>query len=269
MAAGKQRFYWLKLKDDFFNDKRVKKLRRIAGGDTYTIIYQKMMLKSLCNDGVLEYEGIEDSFEEELALDLDEDKDNVEVTLVFLMSQGLMTDLGDGRYLMTKVPELTGSECSSAQRVREYRARKNVLQSNNDVTEVKQVGNVEIEIDKDIDKEKREIDKEKRTVKRERFTPPTLEELKAYAEEKGYKTFNAERFLSHYEANGWRVGKNPMKSWRAAVANWVARDTEFNNPRSPTIAGQRQDDLDALLASGQIGRGLYDKQQEKGQSRGA
>lgn len=268
--ATSRRLYWLKLKNDFFNDKRIKKLRRIAGGDTYTIIYQKMMLKSLCTDGVLEYEGIEDSFEDELALDLDEDKENVEVTLVYLLSQGLMTDLGDGHYLMTKVPELTGSECSSAQRVREHRARKNVLPCNNDVTEVKQVGNTEIEIDKYIDTEKREKDKEKRTAKRERFTPPTLEELKAYAAEKGYKTFNAERFLGYYEANGWRVGKNPMKSWRAAVANWVAREKEFNNPRSPTpLPGQRQDDLDALLASGQIGRGLYDKQQEKGQSGGA
>ena len=43
--AGK-RYYWLKMEENFFNDKRVKKLRKIAGGDTYTIIYLKMMLSS-------------------------------------------------------------------------------------------------------------------------------------------------------------------------------------------------------------------------------
>ena len=69
-----KRFYWFKMKNGFFEDKRIKKLRKIAGGDTYTIIYLKMMLKSLSNNGVLIYEGVEDSFSAELALDLDEDE---------------------------------------------------------------------------------------------------------------------------------------------------------------------------------------------------
>lgn len=269
MATSK-RFYWFKLKEDFFQDKRIKKLRKIAGGDTYTIIYQKMMLKAICNDGILEYEGIEKTFSDELALDLDEDKDNVAVTIDYLLRSGLMENADETHFFMSKAPELTGSETSSAKRVREHRERLKALQCNTGVTEVKQICNTEIEIEKEIDIEinKRERDKEKRA-KRERFTPPTLEELKAYAAEKGYKTFNAERFLGYYEANGWRVGKNPMKSWRAAVANWVAREKEFNNPRSPTpLPGQRQDDLDALLANGRIGRGINDKQQEEGQTGG-
>ena len=72
-----KKYYWLRLKDDWFNSKVIKKLRKIAGGDTYTIIYLKMQLLSLKNEGKLYYEGVEDSFEEELALDLDEDIDNV------------------------------------------------------------------------------------------------------------------------------------------------------------------------------------------------
>lgn len=67
-----KKYYWLRLKDDWFNSKVIKKLRKIAGGDTYTIIYLKMQLLSLKNEGKLYYEGVEDSFEEELALDLDE-----------------------------------------------------------------------------------------------------------------------------------------------------------------------------------------------------
>lgn len=119
-----KRYYWLKLKDDFFTDKRIKKLRRIAGGDTYTIIYLKMMMKCMNNDGILEYEGIEDNFADELALDLDEDADNVQITVNFLMRAGLLEEMGENRFLMAEVPELIGSETSSAQRVRDHRERQ-------------------------------------------------------------------------------------------------------------------------------------------------
>lgn len=54
---------------------------------------------------------------------------------------------------------------------------------------------------------------------RERFIKPTIKEVTAYVIEKGY-TFNPQAFYDYYEANGWRVGKNPMKKWKAACANW-------------------------------------------------
>ena len=54
---------------------------------------------------------------------------------------------------------------------------------------------------------------------RERFVKPTIKEVTAYVLEKGY-TFNPQAFYDYYEANGWRVGKNPMKKWKAACANW-------------------------------------------------
>ena len=62
-----KRCYWLKLKADWFLDKRIKKLRSIAGGDTHTIIYLKMMLLSLKDEGKLYFEGVEDNFASEIA----------------------------------------------------------------------------------------------------------------------------------------------------------------------------------------------------------
>ena len=53
-----------------------------------------------------------------------------------------------------------------------------------------------------------------------RFIPPTLEEVKAYALEKGF-TMDCERFIDFYESKGWMVGKNKMKDWKAAVRNWA------------------------------------------------
>lgn len=68
--------------------------------------------------------------------------------------------------------------------------------------------------------------KETKAKKRsEHFTPPTDEEVKAYCQEKGFD-LDAERFVDYYTANGWKVGKNPMKDWKAAVRSWVRRDKE-------------------------------------------
>lgn len=52
-----------------------------------------------------------------------------------------------------------------------------------------------------------------------KFVKPNLDEVIAYCQERGNKV-DANRWLSYYEANGWRVGKNPMKDWRAAVRTW-------------------------------------------------
>lgn len=66
--------------------------------------------------------------------------------------------------------------------------------------------------------------------KTERFHPPEPEEVRAYFAEKGGTADQAQRFRDFYESNGWRVGKNPMKSWKAAASGWIARDREKQNP---------------------------------------
>jgi len=129
-----KRYYWLKQRADFFKDAKIKKLRRIAGGDTYTIIYQKMMLLSITNGGVIPYQGIEPTFHEELALELDEDEVNVQATLVYLQSQGMMEQISEDEFLMSQVPALIGSESDSAERVRRLRAKQknSAIESNTD-----------------------------------------------------------------------------------------------------------------------------------------
>ena len=79
-----KKFYWLKLMDNFFRQKEIKKLRKIAGGDTYTIIYQEMMLLSLENGGKLFFDDFGEDIAEEIALELDESPENVRVTISYL-----------------------------------------------------------------------------------------------------------------------------------------------------------------------------------------
>lgn len=136
---AEKRFYWLKLKEDYFNNPKIKKLRKIAGGDTFTIIYLKMQLLSVSNKGIIEFEGIEPTIEEELALKLDEDLDNVEVTLNYLKMQGLV-ETNNNEFLLLDACKNIGSECDSAERVRLFREREKQksLQCNESVTEVLQ-----------------------------------------------------------------------------------------------------------------------------------
>ena len=56
-----------------------------------------------------------------------------------------------------------------------------------------------------------------------RFSTPTIDEVRAYCAEKGY-TVDADRFVDYYTSNGWKVGKNPMKDWKAAVRTWNGKE---------------------------------------------
>lgn len=163
---AEKRFYWLKLSEDFFKSRDIKKLRKIAGGDTYTIIYLKLLLLSLTDNGYLYYEGVEPTFAEEMALAIDEDEENVEVTLSFLEQRGLLERKTLDEYILTECAEMTGSETSVARRVRKTREKKALLEKekrynvtlecknetncNTDETNC----NTEIDIDIEKDKEK-------------------------------------------------------------------------------------------------------------------
>ena len=59
--------------------------------------------------------------------------------------------------------------------------------------------------------------------KQKKFVKPTIEEIKAYCAERNNQ-IEAARFYDHYESNGWKVGKNPMKDWKATIRNWERND---------------------------------------------
>lgn len=163
-----KKYFWLKMEKDYLSSPKIKKLRKIAGGNTYTIIYLKIQLLSIDNGGIIEYQGIEPTLKEELALILDEEVDNVEITLNYMFLQNLIKEIDENSFLIPDASERIGSESDSKQRVQKYRERKKLEQAkqlaeanksvtcNGDVTKC----NTDIEID--IDKEK-EIDIEKET----------------------------------------------------------------------------------------------------------
>jgi hypothetical protein len=129
------RRWWLKLQFAFFFDKRVCALRR-RHGDRALIIYQKIMLKSLENNSSMKYEGLEETFEEEIAVDIMEDNgDGVQLIreiMNFLIKHDLMVLQEDSSYFFPQAAEMSGDEGASAERMRQKRARDKESSQPND-----------------------------------------------------------------------------------------------------------------------------------------
>lgn len=158
-----KKYVWLKLKEDFFKQKSIKKLRKMAGGAVYTLIYLKMQLASLKNEGKLYFEGVEDDFIAELSLDLDESVEDIQMTVLYLQKNNLIEfgELPD-EYVLPEVVGSIGSETAAAARMRKMRENKKLSlenKSNNVTPKLQHVTNsyTEIEINKEKDIE---IDKE-------------------------------------------------------------------------------------------------------------
>ena len=155
MVVKNKRYYWIQLAQDFFKSKEMKLLRKIAGGDTHTIIYLKMMLISLEDGGHIYYDGLADNLAEEIALVIDENVEDIKITLIFLESKGLLTKINDRDYFLEQVPEMVGSETASTRRSRKHRELRG-LQCNTIATTC----NGDIDIEKDIDTEiEKDVDK--------------------------------------------------------------------------------------------------------------
>lgn len=241
-----KRYFWLKLHKDFFQRKEIKRLRKIAGGDTYTIIYLKMLLRSIMSDGKLYFDGLEDDFASELALDLDEKEENVQITIQYLLKSGLLEMCSDEEYYLPDTKDSTGCETAAANRMRKCRAKKDKLERNN-VTPMLQSGYGEIEKELEIEKEikiEKEIDSSaSTTTKRKRFEKPTLSEIKEYCIERN-NNVDAQHFYDYYESNGWKVGKNSMKNWQAAVRTW--EKNSYTNTTKQTKKTNTEQTLDAI-----------------------
>ncbi|WP_139314997.1 transcriptional regulator [Saccharicrinis aurantiacus] len=81
--------------------------------------------------------------------------------------------------------------------------------------------------------------KENTDMKNTQFTPPPIEHIKIYFQQKAQSDSEAERFFNHYESNGWLVGgKSPMKDWKASARNWILNIQKFTT-KAKEISQQR------------------------------
>lgn len=171
-------------------------MRKLPGGEELTIIYLKIMLASLPDEGKIYFEGLAEDLAEELALLIDEDTEAVRMALMFLSKKNLLTTNDNYQFTLEQVPEMIGSETANARRVRKHRESRKALQCNTEVTKC----NGDIEIDIDIEKDiELDLDQEqKNAVGGENLIFKKLKEAFGEMSVNGTMVEEVERLLKQY-----------------------------------------------------------------------
>ena len=256
--AGR-RFYWLKLKKDFFKRHDIRILEKMEHGHDIVLLYIKLLCESLDHDGNLRFSDTLPYTTSMISAIMDFPEDVVKSAMKLYQDFGLVTITKDDTIHMNHLDDMIGVETDWAEKKR--RQRENVKPSLESVDNVPQVSsetgdNVKTDEGQKVDmsdkrienREKRIENRDKIDLEREkerekslspspsikRFVKPSVDDVKAYCE--GRKnSVDAERFVAYYESVGWRIGgKSPMRDWRAAVRTWERRQTsEPQTKRKP------------------------------------
>lgn len=175
--AEKRKFYWLKLKDDFFKRHDIRIIEKMPNGKDYVLFYLKLLVESVSHDGNLRFSDTIPYNEEMLATITDTNIDVVKTAMKLFKELQLVEILDDATIYMTEVQKMLGFETNWAKTQREYREKQKLITQKEDNV-FQKVDNVysmsteclpnvdqEIEIEKEIelekDKKRKETNKKK------------------------------------------------------------------------------------------------------------
>ena len=147
---AEKKYYWLKLKRDFFKRHDVRIIEQMPNGKDYILFYLKMLLESIDHEGALRFSETIPYNEQMLSVITDTNVDVVKSAMAVFVELGMIELLEDSTIYMNEVQKLIGSESAVAERVRKHRENRKLLQCNSNETN----GNTEIEIDKEIEIQK-------------------------------------------------------------------------------------------------------------------
>ena len=238
---------WIKLSTATFSDEVVAIIEAHPNGSDILIVWFKILclLGAAETDGVLVLKNDTKNIpytDEMLSHVIHMELPRVREAMQVLTQFGLVEQV-DGTYVVPTWNEYQGSEKLDREReqnrARQRRHRENQRKMLPDRPAGETMCNVTDNVTGSVtdnamsreqtktkteDKEKdQDICASDDAPKRTRFVPPTVDEVRAYEAEKGY-TFDAEAFVAYYTSNGWKVGRNAMKSWKAACRTWQSRE---------------------------------------------
>lgn len=249
--SDNKKYYYLRLKDNFFDSDELKILESMKDGYLYSNILLKLYLRSLKNDGKLVVNDRIPYNAEMLASVTGHQVGTIKQALSIFKELGLIEILENGAIYMLDIQNFIGKGSTEADRQRLYdrrisdeRKQKKLTQSRN-LEEIlkKSTPEIEIELEKEIKIEKEIDSSASTTTKRKRFEKPTLSEIEQYCIERN-NNINAAHFYDYYESNGWKVGKNSMKDWKAAVRTW--EKISYTNTTKQTKKTNTEQTLDAI-----------------------
>lgn len=217
--SDNKKYYYLKLKDNFFDSDEMIILESMQDGYLYSNILLKLYLRSLKYNGRLMFNDRIPFNSNMLSTVTRHSVGVVEKAMKVFQELGLVDVLDNGAIYMSDIQNFIGESSTEADRKRLQRSRietEKLLISGQMSGQMTDKYPPEIELEIKLDKE---IKKDS-----SRFTPPTLEEVDEYIKQKGY-VVNAERFVNYYGSIDWKVGKNKMKDWKKAVATWQTKES--------------------------------------------
>ena len=226
--AESKKYYWLKLKRDFFKRHDIRIIEEMPNGKEYILFYLKLLLESIDHEGALRFSETVPYNEQMLSVVTHTNIDIVRSAMRMFIELKMMDILDDQTIYMAEVDKLIGSavDNDNANRQRRFRESKKQLALQN-VTECVTKNNESKSIEKD-----KETDKEKENKKKDspkRFVPPSFDEVQAYCTERG-NGIDAQAFIDFYASKGWMVGKTKMTDWKAAVRTWESRNRKQAKP---------------------------------------
>lgn len=175
MADGKK-FYWLKLRRDFFKRHDIRIIEEMPNGKDYVLFYLKLLLESIDHEGSLRFSDTIPYNEQMLSVVTNTNVGIVRSAMKLFTELKLMELLDDATIYMAEVNNMIGSESWSAERVRRFRQKQQALLCNADVTSCNE--EIEKEIKKDID-----IDLEIERETENSFTQPIEKESDLFSTE--------------------------------------------------------------------------------------
>jgi predicted phage replisome organizer len=241
---------WIKIVTNVFDDEKVILIESMPEADSIIVIWFKLLcLAGKQNrDGLLMLNDKLAYTEEMLSTVFRRPLNTVRLALKTFEQFG-MIEIADGTICISNWEKHQNTD--KLAQMREYnriaqqksRAKRKLLSAVNDSQE-----NVNDSQGTDIEEDTEEEKEKKNNTRTKRFTPPTVEEVKAYCVERK-NNVDAERFVDYYTANGWLVGKNKMKDWKAAVRTWERNSTNFGKVQTGKIAVSENpaDDLNDIF----------------------
>ena len=221
------RFYWLKMKRDFFRRHDIRIIHGMENGRDIVLFYIELMIESVDHEGTLRFNKSKPYTNGMLASLTGTPQDIVEQAMNTLIDFGLVEIAEDKTIILPKVIEMidSASDSDAARRMRRLRTKgeQNVQSCEQNVQETEQertnryesieIRDKRLEIrDKSIERES----KERNT--HPHFMPPTVEEVYLYCEQR-HNGIDAQRFVDYYTAKGW---KN-ITDWKAQIRVWESR----------------------------------------------
>lgn len=231
-----KKYWYIQLNVNFFDDERIDWLCEQNNGYAYVVLYLKLCLKTANNNGILTRqigEMIIPYNVDKIAEVTHMNVDVVRVALELYKKIGLVYEADENCNFMRlpEVPGMVGYTTQAAIEKAKQRERKKQKESGQ--LPDKCPDNVQQELrvkSKELRVNSLESEQEKEK-KRKRFTPPTVDEVRAYCLERN-NSIDPEAFTAFYASKGWKVGNSQMKDWKQAIITWEKRENR-EHPQQP------------------------------------